>query len=208
MYDSPQENICQGVKVLFCLGPRGARPVPLYAIWGTPVGHFFGYTTSRCVCTVTVQRLPGNFAPTAGPKARQSAQKVSQRILKAFFSELRALLLGAIAAKSALCTNSTCNIYCGSTSFYGSRALPFHPQYPLRTAMCTSTFLLHSFIFNFGVKVTSKVPPRQAQGVPKRPQGSQKLSPGHLKTIKKLAWDPTWAPKDVRKATGVPPEGK
>ena len=123
MYYSPHENICQGVKVLFSLGPREARPVPLYAIWGTPAGHFFDCTSSRCACIVTVQSLSGHFAPQVGPETRHGAQKVPQRSPKALFSEPPASLLPAVATKSALCANIF--IYDGLDTFYGSAPLPF-----------------------------------------------------------------------------------
>jgi len=53
----------------------------------------------------------------------------------------------------------------------------------------------------------SKVAPREPEGSPKSPKGAPKPPPGRLKTIKKSTWDPTWAPKGVWEAPGVPPGG-
>ena len=50
--------------------------------------------------------------------------------------------------------------------------------------------------------------PRAPQGSPKEPKGAPKPPQGHLKSIKNLTWDPTWAPKGGQEAPGVPPGGR
>ena len=118
--------------------------------------------------------------------------------------------MGAISARAVLCQHhiKKTSIYYGLATLYGSGHLPFRTQNRLGNAMCTRGVLFHSFMPIFGAKVTPKVAPRQAQGSPKGPKGVPKPSLGRLKTIKKSTWDPTWVPKGVREAPGVPPGAK
>jgi hypothetical protein len=113
-----------------------------------------------------------------GVKDTPRFQKVPHSSPKAPFSEPRASLLGAVATKSALCRNIS--IYFGLASLYASRPLPFRPQNRLGNAMCTRSFLFHSFMPTCGAKVM----PRSPQGRPKGSQRDRKEPKSHPGTPK------------------------